>query len=396
MQYTKHLFLTLCTLGVVLTACIDEYELPASETESMVVIYGQIASNSDCTFTVRTTSTPDGELNIFSFINEAQVRVEGSDGQRFEGHALSGQRGKYVVPVGELKPDAEYHVAVSTPYGDFESEPTRPLDGPELADAYYEQPRPDKEVDYIIQTDDPHGLAYLLWQVDEYWEIRTPFITHWEYRIDTLASDMVHEFVGAYVRLTDDELTNHGWQHSTVIPSFASNEAYGCGAIPKYRILHRTHSDHRFQTRCCVRIKQMAITREEYEFRRLQQVQAVEVGGLFAQMPSQLPTNIRSLGRTRGLGYVGVRGRTSTREFYIDDTDVKYFSQDHPFILPPEWHANPYYMLEQGYRVLDYVSDKDSASWTRDWCVDARSSYWGGDEAIACPDFWQKKEDNDK
>lgn len=380
-----------CTIFVWLSSCIDDYETPESNTGAMVVIFGQIVENSDCVFTLRSTATPTGSLEKFTYIKDATICVKGTDGQTFNGIELSGGKGRYSVPVGNLNPVEKYYVEVSTRYGVFESEPMSPLDAPALKSIHFEQPRADKKVDILVSSEDAHGLVYLLWQVDEYWEIWTPLTSHWEYRVNTEDDLYSDNPQGSFVQLAEEEIKNHGWQHAVVLSAVASNEDYALGAVTRKCILQRSNTSHRFQTRYCARIKQMAITREEYEFRKLQQTQASDVGGLFTQMPSELPSNIRSLSETRAIGFVGVRGKVSTKELYINGSDVGYKNQDTPEIIPEDKVLAPNWMINYGYRVYNYNPETDIAKWTYDWCVDYRSSHWGGDEALECPDFWTDK-----
>lgn len=382
-QYIQSILIG-CVMMMSFASCIDEYTLPDS-TESRVVIFGQIVSQSDCVFTLRSTIAPNGIMTHYAYIRDAEVRVMGTDGQVFEGYAIQGEDGRYVVPVGRLDGAHRYYLHVSTIYGDFESEPMQPLDAPELVELVYDQPREDRKVDVMVSTTDPHALTYLLWQVDEYWEIRTPFTARWEFQPD------MSEHTGSFVRLSPEQYTNHGWRYSSGLTDFATNQDYANGAITRRCIYQRSNKDHRFQNRCLMRIRQMAITRDEFEYRNLMKRQAADVGGLFAQMPSELPTNIRSSGETKAIGYIGVRGTTSMREMYINASDVDYVNTDEPDIIDKGYVVDPFWMVNAGYAVYSHDENTGETVWTYDWCVDYRSAHWGGSEAMERPDFWIDK-----
>ncbi|MDO4955923.1 MAG: DUF4249 family protein [Bacteroidales bacterium] len=385
-------FYLYCLMLMTMSSCIDEYKLPSSDTEAMVVIFGQIVEESECIFTLRSTATPTGQLEIYSYIRNAKIQVRGTDGQVFEGKLKNEEKAQYEVSVGKLDPAQKYYVHVSTPYGDFESEPMQPLDAPGIVDLYYEQPRDDKKVDIMVSTQDPQGLCYLLWQVDEYWEIRTPYSSRWTYQVEPGEDPYDDKAKGHYVLLTSDQYTNHGWRHETNLTDFATNEDYANGAITKRCICQRDHLDHRFQNRCLVRVKQMAISKEEYEYRNLMLNQTSNVGDLFSQMPTELPTNIISLGQTKGIGYIGVRGRTSTMEMYINGSDVDYKSTDHPSTLPSDKvYASPNRMMLEGYSIFSHNPDTGETIWTFAWCVDYHDNYWNGTDAMERPDFWKDK-----
>lgn len=416
-------FLFALALLLASASCIDDYELPESETENMVVIYGEIVSESDCVFKLRSTASLQGGLTMYKDIPNAKVTVCGTDGQCFTGSPIPGQRGNYVVPVGKLDPNVQYYAQVCTTYGDYKSEPMYPLNAPEIAELSYEQPREDKVVDLLVSTEDPHGSIFLMWQVEEYWEIKTPFEAHWQFRIIGNEADQEHfpwngqpgnepEIRWEIARLTPEEYTNHGWRHDIVRGAFLSNEAYGGGAITHHCLLQRPHTDHHFRNRCCVRVRQMAITREEYEFRNLQKKLTGSMGGLFTQMPSELPTNIQTLSfdnglwpgassssssfygqmKARGIGYVGVRGYTSEKQIYINPDDVSYVNPDNPTTVKEKDEKPPYTMWMMGYQVADYFEENQNIVWTQKWWVDYRSDYWGGGEALdEKPRWWEER-----
>ena len=397
--FTPYYIYVLATL--MLSSCIDDYELPQTETEPYVVVYGEIVSERDCLFRLRSSMSLGSSLSMYHYIPNAHISVMGTDGQCFDSSPVEGQQGTYTVPVGKLDPSCQYYARINTPYGTFESEPMQPLDAPDIVEVMYEQPHDDKTVDLLVSTDDPHRSVCLLWRIEDFWEIRTPYVAHWEYR-----PDKAWDGSGEFVQLTPDEYTNHGWRHANDVASFLSNESYGCGAILHHCILQRANTSHRLRNRCCSRVHQMAITREEYEFHYLQQTLTTDVGGLFSRMPSELPTNIHRVESAmnpvsgssssywtdniaaQAIGYVGVRGYVSTEDIYINGSDIGYRNPGSPSYVPEEKVSSPFQMYIQGYRVVDYTEEK--TYWTRCQWVDYRSEDWGGGEALdSKPEWWE-------
>lgn len=396
--------------ALLLASCIDDYELPESDTRVKLVINGQIVSGQDCLFTVRSTILSNTVMQLPPYISGASITVRGTDGQEFVGHELTGRQGHYIVPVGELDPSAQYHASISTRFGLYESQPMQPLDAPELTELTYEQPREDRLVDLLVTTASPQGPVCLLWQVDEYWEIRTPFETHWEYRLDPGTSTYDPAASGQYVQLTPEEYTNHGWRHEMDLSAFATNEDYANGAISHFCIGQHQNTDHRFRKRFCAHVTQMAISREEYEYRHLQRTLSTEMGGLFTQMPSELPSNIRLVQSwdfdvpgasssyyapewtsLQAIGYVGVRGKVGRGEIYINRSDVGYETSEIPEYVPQEDVKPEPFMLNLGYRVVQYNPTLGEAIWTQAQWVDYRHEHWGGGEALdEKPAWWQE------
>lgn len=375
-------------LPLCFSSCIEDYELPPSETESMVVIDGQIVSERTCVFTLSTTISTTGERDKEKYIGGAKVVVKGTDGQEFKGYEIIQDPGRYSVYVGKLDANAKYYVAVSTKYGDFESEPMSPIDAPELTEAFYDQPREDRKVDVMISTEDTHSPEYVMWNVEEYWEIYTPYVATWEYvegYFDKLTKKPYREVPVA-------RRTNHGWRHAVGKSGIASNEAYAFGAIKGMCIYQLERSATRLQTRYCARIRLTSLCKEEYEYRILLDKLTHNTGGVFSYMPSELPSNIKSLGKTKGLGFVGVQGKGSTKDLYINGKDVEYLDQEETIVLGGEEIKAPHIMASMGYVLLEYgppVNNRQEEEyWTYPWCVDYRHYYWGGETVYEKPDFW--------
>ena len=59
--------------------------------------------------------------------------------------------------------------------------------------------------------------------------------------------------------------------------------------------------------------------------------------------------------------------------------------------VPESKVKTPAWMVNNGYAVYSHDPDTDKTEWTLDWCVDYRSSYWGGTEAMQRPEFWKDK-----
>lgn len=375
------------------TSCIEEYnELPSGQAEPMVVIDGQIVSDRECTFSLF-WSAPLGteSLNAFQPIRHASVVVEGTDGQRFVGH--EGQNpGHYTVPVGELSADQEYFVQIALDsVGTFQSQPMRPIDTPDIAEFSYEQPRQDRQIDFMISTADPQSPTCFLWEYDETWEIYTPSTAYWYYWYKQVEGpDPLHPaYEGEFRPIEPTNLTNHGWCTFTGMESvFASNEDYGNGAISKLCLFQRHPNDNRFQHRYLARVRQMAISQQEYEYRRLVATQSTEMGGLFTPMPSELPSNITSQqGRARAIGFIGVRGKVCETGIYVHRDDVGHRDLYRVELVPDSLVQEPVPMLKLGYRVIDYDPYSGVAHWGERWIIDCTDAFWSA--SLRRPDYWR-------
>lgn len=386
---------------VSLTSCIEEYnELPEGTAERMVSIEGQIVSESDCTFSLRyTAALSEAATQPDLVITEASVKVMGSDGTQMQGYEQPNAPGHYVVKVGRLDPAVQYHLQVETPEGTYASQPMQPLDAPDITELSFEQPRDDKQIDFYISTDDPGRLSFYRWEFRETWEVYTPFKNYWEYVFDSPEAfanwkpdikDMPVP-TGHIESVRPENQKDHGWatyrNRESII---ASNTDYGQGVITRLCLYQRNPDDNRFQTRYLTQIRQMAISAEEYEYLHLLATQSTQMGGLFTQMPSELPGNITSTGGERAVGYIGVRGHVSEAEIYVNRKEVGHRDLYRVVEVPDSLVEEPPFMLKKGYRIIDYDPYMGKVRWSNRWMVDCTDPFWGA--TLVRPLYWKDEE----
>lgn len=380
--------------GSVLSSCIEEYnELPTGKTEQRVVIDGQIVGGRDCVFSLHWSSAFGEEpYNAFMPIAHASVMVMGSGGDIFLGKEVASDPGHYVVPVGVLDSRQQYSLRVGVPAaGTYVSQPMSPLDAPDIAEVTFEQPRDDHQINFLVSTADPQGPACFLWEYDETWEIFTPYTAYWEYLYEVTEGEdpFSPTYEGDFYRIDRDKLTNHGWCTYTSKETIISdNDDYGHGAIKKLCLYQRHPDNNRFQTRYLARIRQMAITPQEYEYRHLLTTQSSGMGGLFTPMPSELPSNITSPGDSpRAIGFIGVRGRIGEAELYVRRSDVGHHDTYRVVFVPDSMVVDPVTMLSQGYRVITYNEQSQEVQWSDRWVIDCTDHFWGA--SLQRPTYWR-------
>ncbi len=380
------------------TSCIEEYnELPDGASDRVIVIEGQIVSQSECTFSIR-YSAMLGTSAILSRqpVSRAMVSVVGSKGEVFVGYENFDSPGYYQVKVGKLDPDVAYSLRVDTEDGVYTSRPMLPLDAPEITELCFEQPREDRLVDFYVSTADPQQTAYYRWDFRETWEIYTPYTSRWEYEFDDPdefeAWDPTIRWLpvpkGDFRMLDHSELKNHGWRtRNSRELYFASNIDYGQGAIQRLCLYQLDADDICFQTRYLTQVRQMAISAEEYEYLHLLATQSTEMGGLFTPMPSELPGNITRQDGVRAIGYVGVRGHVSERQVYVNRRDVGHKDLYVVRTVADTLVKDPPYMIKAGYKIADYNPYMGSIVWTDRWAVDCTDYFWHA--SLKRPEYWE-------
>lgn len=395
--------LTALGLILTLTACVDEYnaELPDEEVQ-LLVVDGSISTDKICTFRLTHTrglnafyipslSRPGYGTEI-PYVTGAKIMVCGSDGSQYVGKEKS-SIGTYEVPVGTLKPNCKYWVNIVTKDGlIYESEPTEPLDALGLT-LHYEQNQKDSKdmapVQIYVTTQPSSTPYYVNWNFEEWWEVQTPEKSKYEFKRELGG--------GPNPFHPREQAIDHGWGNNKhTINNYVSSAMYADNSIKNY-LLHTIPCTSPLLSTCYyIKVYQEAISQAEYEYEMAREKQTSQMGGLFAPLPSRLPTNIHCKNADKGvIGFVGVRGRSSTAEMYLSSQQVKYFElREIEIVYPPEdmkdkdmFEKMEYYadLNAQGYYVLDYSSSFKDYLWISRWCVDCRS--WGATQ-FDKPAFW--------
>jgi len=375
MKRFKYYLLTI----LLCVSCVEEFnELPGDAGDPMLVVEGEIISGQTCTITLRRSSTLN-DLSNYHFYSSlmsvhGSILLQCSDGSSYTNRDYS--NGVCTIDVPVLDPNKSYTLHIFTEeMGDFHTDPMNPLYAPDIADFSFDMPNDDGQVHFNISTSDPNGPSYFMWRYDEYYEVRTPVVSDWDYDVDR----------GFFVR---DFPVNLGWISITSNPIVtSSNEDYGNHAITEYTLFEKNNQELRFRTKYMAIIKQVAISVDEYEYHRLLRIQSTNSGGLFGTMPSELPSNLKRDDGKKAIGYVGIRGSVAEKYLIIGPKDVGYVNKISS-VSPKkdDIDEDPAIMIEEGWAISSY--GPQGLEWTKDWCVDCRTGFWDGGASLSKPDVW--------
>lgn len=317
MTKTSYL-LTMLLTALGLASCIDEYnaELPGTDTE-LLVVEGNIFADTDCEFHLSWTFPLNENSNNVQWVTGARVRVCGSDGMSCDAVEWNDS---YSVHVGTLNDNVEYWVEIELPDGDhYKSDPQKPLHAPAITEVSFAQPREDLDVDIMISAEpDPNGkVQHLRWTYSETWEVHAAFDPDYEY---DPKSDKI---------IPIRERTGKGWVTTRSKGNFvASSLNYVGHCFSGHRVysIPFDGNNNRLTVLYRTRIRQYAISQEQYEYEDARQQIGYEMGGLFSPLPSELIGNVRSTNSShRALGFVSC-GFPTEAELYISSKEVKFLA----------------------------------------------------------------------
>jgi len=363
-------------------SCIEEFnELPSGAGEPMLVVEGEIISGRTCFFNLRQTATLESiskgdYADCFQPVT-GYLRLDCSDGSYSIGNSYYGIPGYYYINVPYLDPNMTYVFHVLTDkLGDYHTEPMSPLYAPEIEDFYIDMPNDDGQVHFNIATSDPNQPMFLMWDYDEYYEVLTPLHCMWDY--DPTDG-------GFYYR---DYRIDQGWISVTDNQEvYCSNADYDNHAIKGYTLYQFDHNALRFRTKYMAIVKQTAISAEEYEYRRLLRLQSTNVGGIFATMPSELPSNLKTKEGKKAIGYVGLRGSIAEARLVVNPNDV-HFVDWVPIVRADDDDLSTNdVMYAQGWRPYSF-NPIMGPLWAQRYCVDCRAYFWDGGASLEKPYVW--------
>ena len=361
------------------TACVEDFnaDLP-SDTVGMLVVSGDIISDTTCVFAVsRTYSLNEEEVPTDISKIDAQVKVVGSDGSSWQ--AVAQGNGKFEAVLGTLNPEVEYHLEVAYDGETYTSTAQRPLVTEPIDSLSYKQAVEYGPVNiYLSVTGDED--AYYVWNFEEVWELRS-YMTATSYF--DVAARKVKPGAG-YAR-------SLGWScsvsSSTLVGTVINNEGHALINKPVYSI---QANDYRLSVLYSTNFIQRRVSKAEYEYYSEKAKISEGSGGLFGTQPSELPTNITCTNSAKkAIGYVGVNMNVSTKRLFIDNKDIKFretlncpvvFASD---FTPPKSEEE---MYNSGYWAIEGTGV--STTWTYERCVNVRAL---GATIFSRPSYWPIK-----
>ena len=372
-----------CLIPAVLTSsCIEDFNADLGEADTnILVVEGNILSDTLCTFHLsKSVGINESAYPAIIGVSNAKVSIVGTDGSAYTSTGGT-KEGTYYIETRRLASDAKYSLVIEWDGATFTSEPSAPIDAPEIESMGVKQPRPDRQVDILVTNaaGDPNITNYCRWTYDETWEVYAKFRPAFEYDPET---DKV-------VPILVDK--SHGWGHGQYRDIIIANSSkFQNNQVKDFRISSFDNSDLRFQTLYCIDVKQYALSRGQYEYELARQELSDQLGGMFAPQPSEMFSNIKSSDKKhRTIGYVGVCGKVSSFRYWVYRGQIEYnpilfrniqITDDEEVLAKEDIEK-----YKGGYRVADdhepmfqqwswvYLKGVDVTAWG---CNLTRPSYW--------------------
>ncbi|WP_289053310.1 DUF4249 domain-containing protein [Carboxylicivirga marina] len=236
---------------------------------------------------------------------------------------------------------------------------------------------------------------YLRWLYEEDWQFKTPFPTRMAYDFE------IDDWV--YITPINHTCWKEDAANSVVIHSFANQNA---ATIKDKKVCFVPSKEtDKLTVRYSILVKQLCISKEEYEFWNKLKVTTDDVGDVFGVQPFSIVGNIKNINDDKEpvLGYFQT-GSVDSERIYIDRSDVtnlglpvfsRYYNcsvdsfkyEDFPDQTPLEIYNK--FVLSGVYNLNDAIYDEDTGAMVgfllaRPICSDCTLT--GTSEK---PDFWE-------
>jgi hypothetical protein len=264
-------------------SCSKPLELPDTKPDTTIlVVEGDIVTGSNMDNTVLLSRVRSLSDTFPSPISNAQVRVVDQSGQAYSLVETTGTAGQYRASL-TLDPSKKYALLVVSPEGNtYTSVYQQPKACPPIDSLTFLQPTPYDDVTVYVHTHDPsNNTRYYRWQGLETWERHSFFESY-------------YEFVNGHI--VEKPFTTQNfrcWKTEALSDIIIANTLNLQQDVVSYQPLTTvTRVTEKAIYRYSILVKQIALTRESFDFWNTIRKNTELTGSLFDPQPSQYTTNI--------------------------------------------------------------------------------------------------------
>ncbi len=357
--------------------CTKPLELPDTKPNATILIVeGDIiaGNNAENSFYLSRLKTLQGKDSIPEL--NAQVEVVSKDGAKWQIPQLG--KGVYKTKLN-LPIDKGLSLRIQTTDGKvYQSGFQNPSITPEIDSLTFEQVAEGMKV-FVHTRDSKNSSRYYRWNFEETWERHAWF-------------DSYHNYInGRIVPRTPEEQTFMCWKTAPAPNIIIDNSTALSDDVISYKnITTVPFPSEKLYIRYSILVKQIALTKEAYEFWNILKKNTELTGTLFDPQPSQLPTNIicTNDASRKVIGFVSVGTQTEKRLFVMNSA-MNLWPTKNPddvcdaYEFPSATAAEAFLKNYPAYNVA-YLITAGGFGVAMKICIDCRFS--GG--TVVKPSYW--------
>ena len=297
------LVLLLAGLG----SCVEPYA-PAiiNAPPSLLVVDGFLNANGPTTIRLSRTAALDVKATPSPEV-KAQLVVESEAGGVLFGLNETAP-GVYASAASSLPAGRQYRLRITIQRGTQYASAYVPVKRTPPIDALEWKPE-NNAVSVLVSThDDTRNSQYYRWEFEETWEIRPTYRPILQYQ--ELPRDTIIDIPVAFPDIcwVSEEASRVSLSQTTSLSQ---------DKVADFRLQTLPFDDPKLFSRYSIRVRQQALTRDEFDYWQLLRKNTESLGTLFDPQPSQLTGNVVCLDDPTqlALGYVGAHSVTEKRLF---------------------------------------------------------------------------------
>ncbi|MFZ9662116.1 MAG: DUF4249 domain-containing protein [Chitinophagaceae bacterium] len=276
--------------------------------------------------------------------------------------------------------DRSYKFHVETKEGVvYESALEKPLYTPPIDSLTYSQGLDDVTI-FVHSHDSNNDSKYFRWSFEETWERHSFYESFYDY----VNGQLVERGLENQIYRCWKTVQGAG----VVIANTTGLSESRISYLPITKIYE---PDDRISVRYSINVRQIALSKEAYEFWNILKKNTETTGSLFDPQPSALPTNISCISDSKKIviGFVSVTTQAEKR-FFIKNSEMNgwtYPLNDKDCLLQQRSPGGALYFLSNTYPdfiPISYSNLGNAYSFAKNYCVDCRVT--GG--VNVKPDFW--------
>ncbi len=282
-------------------ACIEPYAPPGVVKSGELITIEGIVDLTDKVATVKITSpvvlnsdeAPEKETG-------ATVSIHADNGKTYALPEI--EPGFYKLEQIDIAPGSTCRLVVNTKGGgQYESTEVKLKQTPKIDSVYFDFTN--DGVSVLVDTRDPAANSiYYQWLYEETWEYTAPF----ESSFKLVYIDQIGRYSAVHRPASERIYRCYKTVPSSRI-TIASTKSLAADVVSRKQIVFIPVADQKVSVRYSIKVKQRAISEEEYQYLSQLQTTTENVGGLFDRQPSQVYGNIKRVSEKGGeaIGFFG-------------------------------------------------------------------------------------------
>jgi hypothetical protein len=274
---------------------------------NFLVVEGFINANGATTIRLSRT-TPLEKLAVKKPELGAQVKIKGDNNTEYT--VSEKGNGTYTSDLLTLNANVKYQVHIKTKTGgEYLSELTSIKIAPPI-DSVSWQPKDNGIQLSVSAHDQPNNSRYYKWEYEETWEIRSAFMSYFEFKNGILTERNPADVPKLY----------YCW-NSTISTSIllGSSAQLSNNVIHLAPLIYIPIDSRKISVRYSILVKQYSLDREAYDFYKMLKGNTESLGSIFDSQPTDLTGNIVSISNPleKVIGYISAGTMVEKRIFLL-------------------------------------------------------------------------------